>query len=499
MVIIKVAFGMGNQLFQYAAARCVAHKMNTELKIDKTYFESENLATHERYKLDNFNIPENFATSEDIKNLTSQDVYMKEGLWQKDIFFNEIKEIIQKEFTLKNPLGKISAKWKEKILSTDFSVALHVRCKDYRKLPFRVLFGVLPAEYYNECIDSLKKDFPAIKLFVFSDDLNWVKNHLTFQAPAEFVEGCEHDYEEMYLMSLCKHNIVSNGTFAWWGAWLNKNPNKKVFAPTPWFRNTIIGGTKDGIIPDDWIKIPCNFETNFDVIDSPLLSIIFFVKDNEDYLPLTIHSILTQNLSEYEIIIIHKSTGRNSEFIRQFAFRKNISILRTMSDSIAQAYNLAMDCSTGKYLLFLDSDSFIFPDTVKWLWNIGYDLKLETVVQDIICSTQSFEEDENGTIVINGIPNKKFSLKVDSAFQNLNGVTELFIPNNQKLIALGTKSISNNISTKIFKRKFLIENNIRFREGGGMDAELSFVVDAFLATEKITFASQPLLGQRKKN
>ena len=362
-------FGMGNQLFQYAAARCVAHRLNTELKIDKTYFESDNALINERYALDNFNIPENFATDEDIENLTSEDVYMKDALWQKDIFFNEIEDIIRREFTLKNPLGKNSADWKEKILKADCAVALHVRCGNYRELPFRVLFGVLPNEYYAECINRLKEDFSDIKLFVFSDDINWVKNHLEFQVPAEFVEGCEHDYEEMYLMSLCKHNIVSNGTFAWWGAWLNQNPDKKVFAPTPWFRNATISGSKDGIIPENWIKIPCNFETNFNVVASPILSIVLFVNDDTHYLPLTLQSILMQDLLEYELILIDSGTGKNSEFIRRFAYGKNISILRTNSNSITQAYNMAIDCSAGEYLLFLDNDSFIFSYTVRILWD----------------------------------------------------------------------------------------------------------------------------------
>ncbi|MBQ7197668.1 MAG: hypothetical protein IJS29_00230, partial [Selenomonadaceae bacterium] len=113
------------------------------------------------------------------------------------------------------------------------------------------------------------------------------------------------------------------------------------------------------------------------------------------------------------------------------------------------------------------------------------------------CSTKNIVENENGDISINGIPNKKFSLKVDAALQNLNGIAEFEIPNDQKLIALANKSIENVISTKFFKRKFLIENNIKFREGGGMDAELLFLVNAFLATEKITFTPQPFLGQLK--
>ena len=201
-----------------------------------------------------------------------------------------------------------------------------------------------------------------------------------------------------------------------------------------------------------------------------------------------------QNILEYEVILIDSGTGKNSEFIRRFAYRKNISILRTNSNSITQAYNMAIDCSVGEYLLFLDNDSFIFSYTVRILWDIVY----KSTLPNIICATQNIEEDENGTIVINGIPNKKFSLKVDASFQNLNGIMELSAPNNQKLIALGTQGINGRVGTKFFKRQFINENNIRFIGGGQLvDSELTFIVDAFMRTEKITFIPQVFYGRLK--
>ena len=117
---------------------------------------------------------------------------------------------------------------------------------------------------------------------------------------------------------------------------------------------------------------------------------------------------------------------------------------------------------------------------------------------NIVCSTQFLEEDENGTFAINGILNKKFSLKVDSALQNLNGIMELSAPNNQKLIALGTQRINGRVGTKFFKRKFINDNNIRFIGGGQLvDSELTFIVDAFMRTEKITFIPQVFYGRLK--
>ena len=102
------------------------------------------------------------------------------------------------------------------------------------------------------------------------------------------------------------------------------------------------------------------------------------------------------------------------------------------------------------------------------------------------------------TMNFNSASTASFSLKVDSALQNLNGIMELSAPNNQKLIALGTQGINGRVGTKFFKRQFINENNIRFIGGGQLvDSELTFIVDAFMRTEKITFIPQVFYGRLK--
>ena len=103
-------------------------------------------------------------------------------------------------------------------------------------------------------LDKIKDKFPDVTFFVFSDDIEWAKKNFPRKYSIIFVSNpLIPDYEELMLMSLCKHNITANSTFSWWAAWLNANPNKIVVAPKKWF----VDETKynDDLIPENWIKL----------------------------------------------------------------------------------------------------------------------------------------------------------------------------------------------------------------------------------------------------
>ena len=522
MVAAYIAGGLGNQLFQYAIGRCIAIRRNTELKLYVTLRKEKTNLHHGFYQLDKFNIKEDFITKDELKDLTpveqdwvnswifqpeildSPDNIYLAGNWQTEKYFVEIRDILLKELTLKNPLGKISAAWKEKILTAECSVSLHVRHGDNLMYTIRNCGTLLYPSHYVKCVNTLKKEFPNIKVFVFSDDMQWCKENLKFDVPTEFVEGCEQDTEELYLMSLCSHNIISRGTFAWWGAWLNQNPDKKVLAPSPWNLNEPHG--KD-IIPDSWIKVPADYV-------QPIISIIFNVEDNSQFTLFSLMSIFSQNFRAYEIIWVDSSADAGNKIYRQFAGNPNVSILKTdPSTSKLAAWNKGLDVARGDYVLFLTSKDFIFPHTAHLLSGICDEsirkkgafsrnnyitsANFETFIPNIISGTQSLEEHNNGTAVIKGLPNKNFLLKVDNAFKQLNAAVELNLSNEEKLMALSTRAINREFGTKFFKRSFLNENNIRFRKGGGMDAELLFLVETFMCTEKIMFVPQVFYGRLK--
>ena len=520
MVIARIEGGLGNQLFMYALGRSLAHKNKTKLKLDvpAEVMTSDSIG---RYRLGVFNIQENFATDEQLneikkgnsnfkivveKNIqewltgydptvleNDGDVYLR-GYWQCEKYFKEIEDIIRREITLKKPFGKISAQWKEKILSAECAVSLHVRRGDYIEPLVRNFAGMLPLEYYQTCIEELKKSEKNFTVFVFSDDLAWAKENLKFNVPVEFVEGCEEDHEEMFLMSLCKHNIMNHSTFSWWGAWLNKNPNKKVFTPTPWMRNK--WGNID-TVPDDWIKIPVDYEKNLHSEFPPLLSIIIYVKNSLDTINLTLNSVITQNFRDHEIIIVCASDDDTEKICRQFALNADINFLKVMPDTKKiSAWNTGLECAQGEYVLFLDSEEFILSQTVQYLcYSYGY-----AIPPNIVCSVQTIIQNDDGNLSIGGVENKKFSVQVDARFQELQGMAEVEINDRDKMILLATQQINNSLGTKFFKRSFLNKNKIRFDEnpthaGGG--SELKFLTEAFLNTEKISFMSQPFFGSLK--
>ena len=501
MVITHIGGGIGNQLFHYAIGRCLAYKMNTELKLDIPKEKQSERGRHSFYRLGNFNIQENFATDEEIagineknwkvlKNgfipLTPTDNVFIHGNWMhNELYFTDIEDILRQELTLKNPLGKNSAAWKEKILSAECPVSVHIRLGDYLLPSTRnTSWGMMvPFDYYDNCINELKKFENSIQLFVFSYDLNWVSRNIKFDAPTEFVSGCESDDEELYLMSLCKHNIIVNSTFSWWGAWLNRNLDKKVFLPyaAGWVKQKNLV-----VVPFDNTKRPL-------LEFSPMLSIIVYVENNLSTINTTLISLINQNFKDYEIILADASLDGSGKICRRVSSYDKFNVLKIdrHTDKIS-AWSEGLKIARGDYILFLDGKDFIFPNTLNNLSDIYSKtfnkhtnnrkdfatcdtyLNLSRYTPDIICSTQSIYEDENGTNVIKGIPDKKFSLKVDGMFEKLNQPTEVNLSDTDKLMALATGYINRDLGTKFFKRSFLNENNIRFRKGGGYGLGITF-------------------------
>ena len=135
------------------------------------------------------------------------------------------------------------------------SVSLHVRRGDFVNNPQTFSHhGVCEPGYYREAIGKIKEQHTDLEVFVFSDDMDWAKANITTDLPVTFVNGAgRQDFEDLYLMSLCRHNIIANSSFSWWGAWLNPNPEKIVVAPARWFndKNT---DTKD-LLPPEWVKL----------------------------------------------------------------------------------------------------------------------------------------------------------------------------------------------------------------------------------------------------
>ncbi len=286
MIVVKIKGGLGNQMFQYACGRSVALAKNDTLKLDLSSLSSSSgKDTARDYKLDNFNILEHIASPKEKteaehrssktslikrvfrkafgtpvseptleKILKSHASYL-DGFWQSERYFKAIEETLRIEFTLKRSVSAGASKWFP-IIANNTSLAVHVRRGDYVSDPAtRDFHGLCSPDYYHQAIKMLsEKTREQFKVFVFSDDIEWVKQNLNFSRETYFVSGEGlSDFEEMHLMSLCDHQIIANSSFSWWAAWLNKNESKIVIAPKKWFAGS--SENSDNIVPDEWIKI----------------------------------------------------------------------------------------------------------------------------------------------------------------------------------------------------------------------------------------------------
>ena len=291
MIVAKLKGGLGNQMFQYALGRSLSINNNTSLILDSCALEDKTQPhIYRRFELGNFNInaivqngsflttqrktiskiyflldfinktkrldfiPEKqFPYDDKITKLTDN-VYI-DGYWNSPKYFNQIAEVIKKDFTFKQTLNTKNLKTAIHIQSC-LSVSLHVRRGDYISNPETNAFhGTCNASYYEKAIHLICEKHPSAIFFIFSDDPIWVSENLKIDAEHYIISKQEESnaIQEMHLMTLCKHSIIANSTFSWWAAWLINNSEKVVIAPYNWFKNSNIN--TDDLFPSSWIRI----------------------------------------------------------------------------------------------------------------------------------------------------------------------------------------------------------------------------------------------------
>lgn len=276
MLTLKLKGGLGNQMFQYALGRKLSLKNNIPLCFDIEYLLSDPLRC---YRLDVYSLPEykiygrphyfrkkwnkfkkkhhiqyyeepHFNFDEKVLDIKQGTI---EGYWQSEKYFLDIRSILLEEFTPKIILAQ-AHKFIEHIQKTN-SVSVHIRRGDYANNPaVTAIHGVLPLEYYHVAMNYMKQHVAQPQFFFFSDDIEWVKKHFKKEGDTHFIElGLENaEYMDIYLMSCCKHQIIANSSFSWWGAWLNQNIDKIVIAPEQWFATEDMN-TQD-ILPNNWLR-----------------------------------------------------------------------------------------------------------------------------------------------------------------------------------------------------------------------------------------------------
>lgn len=294
MIYIKLQGGLGNQMFEYATSYAMARKTNDKVCIDKSGITN---LTHNVYSLDHFNISNNemidrypiekkkplgnkivnhfvwrarnksikkeYQTVSKLQWLFNMfgiyyciDGYVKfhkslckdkylEGYFQSPKYFNEYKKDIRREFSLKE---KLTGETYNKILESN-ACCVHIRRGDYTTITNHLVCTI---DYYKEAMRLMKEKVSDVKFFIFSDDIEWVKENIKFDYEVEYVCGNNPNYFELGLMSTCRHFILSNSSFSFWAQYLSTNDEKVVVAPNRWFND--INQPCD-IYEDSWIKL----------------------------------------------------------------------------------------------------------------------------------------------------------------------------------------------------------------------------------------------------
>jgi hypothetical protein len=292
MIIIEIGRGLGNSMYVYAGGKVLAKHLGTELKLDTSYIDawpktSSKFGGEWDVVIEKFNISSKRATKKEVRKFLFRtgfrpldrilfklklfernvvkfsssdsvenfykipdDTYLIAYLGQ-DKFFNQIKKLLQKEFTLKEEYKKNIEKEINKIKSEN-SVSIHVRRGDLLNLKN---CHVLEKEYYRKAIELTKKKIKNPVFYVFSDGVEWCKkNFADFGVELNFVQGHE-DYEDFELMKSCKNNILANSSFSWWAGYLNSNPDKVVIAPEHF---SMFKDIKTPDLPKGWITVSHN-------------------------------------------------------------------------------------------------------------------------------------------------------------------------------------------------------------------------------------------------
>lgn len=190
----------------------------------------------------------------EFKNITKS-CYLH-GYWQSEKYFSDVSKIIATDFTFKLPLNEKNKNLLNKILMTE-AVSIHVRRGDYLSNPTAAAtHGLCSLDYYQSAINHIASKVNAPCFFIFSDDINWARENLdTKNFHSHYIghnRGSD-SYIDMQLMSICKHNIIANSSFSWWGAWLNSNQSKIVIRPKKWFETNRYDTST--LCPEKWISI----------------------------------------------------------------------------------------------------------------------------------------------------------------------------------------------------------------------------------------------------
>lgn len=277
MITARLHGRLGNQMFQYAAARSLAVRRGTSPALDTRTVQHKGEGDLRRvFDLPDLVEPEDLPPAKHDSALShawarmTRRTYKREdglgynptfpmwpdgsylhGYWQSEMYFDTIADAIRQTFQPKHPMSPQNVAMAARIAAGP-SISLHVRRGDYVGLG---AMAQCDQTYYDAALERVAEGLKSPTVFVFSDDPGWAKENLPLPFEKVVVDhnGPGTDYEDLRLMGLCDHNVIANSSFSWWGAWLGETESSRIAGPKAWFAP---GKPQNpDILPERWIAV----------------------------------------------------------------------------------------------------------------------------------------------------------------------------------------------------------------------------------------------------
>jgi hypothetical protein len=288
VIIVRLAGGLGNQLFQYAAGLALARRVGGDLKVDAGGFDRDPLRA---YQLGLMGINAKCASAGEVRKLLrwkgsmadratcrvwkrglpaprtffqeprfefspefrdlSDETYLQ-GYWQSPRYFEDVEDELR-QICRAGPSPAFASSLEDD-LRLSMSVSVHVRRGDYVRNPrAQAHYESCSPAYYSKAVSLVKERVANARFFVFSDEPDWAAENWSSGAPVTFMPCAPSPADDLRLMAACRHHIIANSTFSWWGAWLNPRSDKIVVSPARWFRD--VERNLDDLLPAAWMRV----------------------------------------------------------------------------------------------------------------------------------------------------------------------------------------------------------------------------------------------------
>jgi len=389
LVVTRLTGGLGNQLFQYAAALGVAHASSAKIALDVSAFltcgpdRKYSLAPYNlglplitgssfdppyrtatiplqeelaRYGIQNsIEIPvfreNNYEFDPSIRSLSGS-CYLY-GFWQSWKYFSDVSQQLRRQLRIapkRNDhndliLGQISA---------SESVSLHVRRSDYLQPHNWLAFGTCEPAYYAAAVALMRARISNPKFFVFSDDPKWCREFFDEKDLAIVSTAASDPVDDLAMMARCRHHIVANSSFSWWGAWLAEHGNAVVAAPIPWYSEAPFASD---LVPEHWIRLDRQRGTDWSAerasAPADKVSVIVLAASGPANLSRALSSVASQTYRNIEVILVSEGDAENLSGIPQ-DMAGQIQFVRSSRRGKAAARNAGAARAAGEWIAFLD-------------------------------------------------------------------------------------------------------------------------------------------------